>query len=150
MAIDLYVLLVGYCVKENTAAILNSVICLPSESGTCQKPSEVDGSSRWIIPLQSHLSAIFTFCQLKPGLATSLAPRFLFLYRSLINCLFAALQAGGQTPDLQRGLVSSASPMRSEGRVGAAALSDGGSRLLQRCKNAVHVRRISSGRHPSG
>lgn len=27
-------------------------------------PSEVDGSAHWIIPLQSHLSAIFPVCQL--------------------------------------------------------------------------------------
>lgn len=38
------------------------IIGLPPES--VKNPSEVDGSSHWIIPLQSHLSANFTFCQL--------------------------------------------------------------------------------------
>lgn len=67
VAIDLYVgcLSFGGLLRERKHCCHPVfIICLSSESGKCQKPSEVDGSPHWIIPLQSHLSAIFAFCQL--------------------------------------------------------------------------------------
>lgn len=96
VAIDLYIAclsLGGLLCERKHCCHPVFIICLPSKSRNCQKPSEVDGSSHWIIPLQSHLSAIFTVCQLsitRVWPCNILGASFLCLYRGLINCLFVA------------------------------------------------------------